>query len=170
MSHSTTSYPRPPGKPAPARPPIQCISQWSERFCLMARILPTKFPEKAPEFFAYHASIIRVERNYEKHRWVAYDRQYRREALARKDLNWSAENSWLYNEAFTGRAKAIPRCAYCLQDYHVESLCPVIPTNWSSVGFQTHPIGQPTLPRSMQELQPGEVQKASPQVSVHTHL
>eukprot|EP00731_Ephydatia_muelleri_P008707 Em0004g1045a len=45
--------------------------------------------------------------------WVAYDRQYRREALARKDLNWSATNSRLYNEAFTGCAKAIPRCCHC---------------------------------------------------------
>ena len=108
----------------------------------MAGILATRFPDKAPELFAYHASIIRVERNYDKHRWVAYDRQYRREALARKDLNWSAENSRLYNEAFTGRAKVIPRCSLCQQDDHVDSLCPRNPTSQSSDGSPTHPTGQ----------------------------
>jgi len=40
---------------------------------------------------------------------VVYDRQYRRVALALKDLNWSVPNVRLYNEAFTGRARAGPR-------------------------------------------------------------
>ena len=92
-----------PGLPAvPARLPVTDISQWLERFSLMAAILTTRFTEKAPELFAYQHSIIRAEHNYEGKQWVAYDRQYRREALARKDLNWSAANPRLYNEAFTG--------------------------------------------------------------------
>ena len=99
------------------------ISQWLERFSLMAAILTTRFPEKAPEFFAYQAMIVRAERNYEGNRWVSYDRQFRREALARKDLNWSVPDSHLYNEAFTGRARAIPRCAFCLQDDHTAPYC-----------------------------------------------
>ena len=57
-------------------------------------------------------------------RWVTYDRQYRREALARRDLNWSVTDPRLYNEAFTGRARAIARCSYCLQDDHSAPLCP----------------------------------------------
>ena len=90
------------------RLPVTNISQWLERFSLMAAILATRFPEKAPEFFAYQAMIVRAERNYEGSRWVVYDRQFRREALARKDLNWSVPDSRLYNEAFTGRARVIP--------------------------------------------------------------
>ncbi len=69
----------------------------------MAGIL---IPEKAPELFAYLGIIIRAERNYQTGAWVAYDRQYRRKALARRDLNWST--------AFTGRAKTLPRCELCL--------------------------------------------------------
>ena len=39
-----------------ARPPITNISQWVERFSIMAAaILVTWFPEKAPELFAYQA-------------------------------------------------------------------------------------------------------------------
>ncbi len=56
----------------------------------MAGIL---IPEKAPELFAYLGIIIRAERNYPTGAWVAYDRQYRRKALARRDLNWSTIDS-----------------------------------------------------------------------------
>ena len=63
----------------------------------MAATLASLFPEKAPELFAYQATIIRVECNYEAGRWVSYDRQYRREALARKDLNSPVTDPWLYN-------------------------------------------------------------------------
>ena len=54
---------------------------------------------------------------------MAYNHQYRREALARGDLNWSVLDSHLYNEAFTGRAKAIPRCQHCLSEAHVSAAC-----------------------------------------------
>ena len=66
---------------------------------------PPASPKRPPELFAYQASIIRAKRNYEVKQWVAYDRQFGREALARKDLNWSVPNLRLYNEAFTGRGR-----------------------------------------------------------------
>ena len=50
--------PQTPGMPPPARPPIQDISQWSERYCLMAGILATRFPDKAPELFAYRTTTL----------------------------------------------------------------------------------------------------------------
>ena len=89
--------------------------------------MTTWFPEKAPEFFAYQALIVRAERNYEGKRWVSYDRQFRREALARKDLNWSVTDPRLYNKAFTGRARSIARCIYGLQDDHTAAYCPKNP-------------------------------------------
>ena len=119
-----------PGRPPPpARLPITDISQWLERFSLMAATLASRFPEKAPELFAYQATIIRAERNYETGRWVAYDRQFRREALTRKDLNWSTPDPHLFSEAFTGRARSIPRCNFCLQDDHTGQYCPKNPEN-----------------------------------------
>ena len=59
--------------PTPARPPIKNISQWIERYSLMAALLCTRFPDKAPELFAYQATIVRAERNYEGTRWTSYD-------------------------------------------------------------------------------------------------
>ena len=61
----------------------------------------------SPKLWAYQATIILAERNYEGKWWVTYDRQYRRQSLARKDLNWSVTDPCLYNEAFTGRALSL---------------------------------------------------------------
>ncbi len=110
--------------PAPVRHPVTDISQWLERFSLMAAILTTRFPDNAPELFAFQAMIVRAEHNYKGKGWVSYDRQFRRETLARKDLNWSVTDPRLYNEAFTGRALCIARCQYWLQDDHTAAYCP----------------------------------------------
>ena len=56
---------------------------------MMDAVLITRFSEKALELFAYQASIVKAERNYEGRQWVSYDCQYRQAALARKNLNWS---------------------------------------------------------------------------------
>ena len=99
----------------------------------MASILVTRFPEKGPELWAYQATIVKAARNYEGSPWVAYDRQFRRQALVRKDLNWSVIDSRLYNEAFTGRAKHITRCRHCLSDSNTTQQCPDNPnlfTGW----------------------------------------
>ena len=45
---------------------------------------------------AYQATIVWAEQNYEGQQWVTYDCQFRREALAKKDLNWLVTNHHLY--------------------------------------------------------------------------
>ena len=65
--------------------------------------------------------------NYEGGNWVAYDRQYRRELLAKGDLNWSSPNARLYNEAFTGRTRTIPHCTQCLSKDHTTPNCQFMP-------------------------------------------
>ena len=74
----------------------------------------------------YQVTIIRAERHFEPGRWVTYDWQFRREALARKDLDWSQKISHLYIETFTGRAKNLPLCSTCGADDHPGSRCPGI--------------------------------------------
>ena len=99
-----------------------------EKFSLMAGLLATRFPEKALELLAYQASIVRAERNFKGRRWVTYDRCYRREALAVKNLDWSVPNLRLYNEAFTGHTRAILRCSFCFHEYHTLQSCPRNPS------------------------------------------
>ena len=107
------------------------------------------WPGKAPELFAYQASIVRAERNFEGQRWVTYDKCYRWEALASKSLDWSVPNLRLYNEAFTGHARTIPRCSFCLQEDHTLHACPRNPSwPWFGVYHETEGHAQcPPGPR-----------------------
>ena len=86
--------------------------------------MTTRFPEKAAELWAYQTTIIHAAHTYEGANWVAYDRLYRREMLAAKNLNWSIPNQRLYSEAFTGRAKKNPQCPHCLSEDHAAAGCP----------------------------------------------
>ena len=72
--------------------------------------------------------ITKAAHIYKASNWVAYDRQFRRDMLAQKDLYWSVPNACLYNKAFTGRAKSIPRCLHCLGDDHTGATCPLNPS------------------------------------------
>ena len=81
-----------------------------------------RFLEKAPELWAYQTIIVKAAHAYEGSNWVSYDRQFRKEMLACKDLNWSVLDARLY-EAFTGRAKSIPRCSHCLSEDHTAAVC-----------------------------------------------
>ncbi len=138
----TADLPLTPGRPPPpARLPVMGISQWVERFSIMAATLSSRFPEKAPELFAFQAQIIREERNYESGRWVLYDRQFRREALARCDLNWSVTDTRLYSEAFTGRARAIPAASSACRTTTRPPTVPEIRTTHGRIGyFQPLPL------------------------------
>ena len=109
------------------RLPVISIKTWLECFARLAAVLVFRFPEKGPELWAYQSTILNAAHSYEGATWVAYDRQFRREMLARKDLNWCIPNSRLYNEAFTGRAKMMQRCQYCLSEDHGSTGCPQHP-------------------------------------------
>ena len=116
-----------PARRTPSKPPVTDIKVWLECFVRMAALLVSRFPEKGPELWAYQTTILKAAHNYEGGNWVAYDRQYRRDMLARKDLNWSIPNTRFYNETFTGRAKIIPRCSHCLSEDHSRANCPHSP-------------------------------------------
>ena len=73
---------------------------------------------------------------------MAYDRLFRREMLAKKDLNWSVPNPRLYSEAFTGRAKRHPQCPHCLSEDHAGAGCPHNPTPPFLGWFQGTPLPQ----------------------------
>ena len=145
-----------------AKPPVISIKTWLECYARMAAVLVSRFPEKAPELWAYQSTILRAAHDFEGANWVAYDRQFRREMLAGKCLDWSIPNTRLYNEAFTGRARSIPRCPHCLADDHVGVSCPHNPNppilGWfqGSAPIQIAPASQlqstPPKPGAPQEV------------------
>ena len=111
--------------------PSPCSTAGHRHFSLdgavlpMAAVMVMRFPDKAPELFAYQASIIRAERNYEGKRWVIYDQQDRREALA----------------------KSIARCKVCFSDSHTASTCNPPP---GPVGYSGQAACLIALPTSSQ--------------------
>lgn len=48
---------------------------------------------------------------------------YRRQAANRGSLDWAVVDAALYNEAFAGRARSMPRCKFCLADTHASQEC-----------------------------------------------
>ena len=115
----------------PRRGPVTDILLWVECYATLVSVLTTRFPDKAPELMAYMRAIVHAQRTYFGEGWVTYDACYRRQAAATKTLNWSQINFTLYNEAFTGRAKPLPRCSYCLSEHHRSADCqdaPDVPT------------------------------------------
>ena len=111
----------------PRRGLITDISLWTECFTTLAAVLSVRYPDKAPQLMAYLRTIIRASRNFEGAAWATYDMAFRRQAANRRSLDWGMTDPVLYNEAFTGRAKAIPRCKYCLSDSHASHDCTYAP-------------------------------------------
>ena len=98
-----------------------------ECFSILAGVLTTRYPSHAQEFFAYQKTIVHASRSFAGDHWVTYDLCYRRRAAATKCLQWSVIDFSLYNETFTGRAKPMPRCKYCLSEHHIASDCSFAP-------------------------------------------
>ena len=90
--------------------------------CWQFRLLGTR-RIKTPHFMAYLRIITRASRNFEGAAWVSYNKAFRRQAANQHSMAWGVIDSALYNEAFTGRARLIPRCRFCLADSHDAREC-----------------------------------------------
>ena len=95
----------------PKRGPVTDILLWVECFSIMATVLTS-------DFFTYQKTIVHASRSFSGDHWVTYDLCYRRQAAVRKTLQWLQIDFSLYNETFTGRAKPLPCCKYCLSEHH----------------------------------------------------
>ena len=97
---------------------ITDIALWTKCFTTLA----AHYPDKAPHLMAY-LQVVRASRNFEGSAWALYDAAYRRQAANNQSLDWVIPDLALYNEAFTGRARVIPRCQFCLSDSHSSHDC-----------------------------------------------
>lgn len=107
------------------RRPVTDILTWIECFSSMAAIITCKFPEKAPQWFAYQRSIVSASQLFDGPAWVSYDTRYRRKAAISQSFDWSDIDSGLYSECFTGRARVRPTCRICLSESHLDRSCPL---------------------------------------------
>lgn len=106
--------------------PVTNTLVWVQCYASLVAVLAQQYPTQTPQFMAYLATIVRAHRNFEGLGWVVYDTAYRRQAAARKDLNWAIIDTSLYNTLFTGRARATLRCTHCLSQEHLPERCPLV--------------------------------------------
>ena len=107
----------------PRRGLVTSFPLWVECYASLVAILAARYPEKTPHFMAYLRTITRASRNFDGTAWASYDMAYRRQAANQRSLDWGIIDSALYNEAFTGRARLISRCRFCLADSHDSREC-----------------------------------------------
>ena len=86
---------------------------------------------KGSSVMAYLHTVARASRNYDTDAWVEYDSAFRRRAGNCGSLEWGTIDPALYNETFTGRARNIKRCSYCVVDTHSLEECPYAPKRWA---------------------------------------
>ncbi len=129
------------------RGPITDILIWVECYSSLVATLSQRYPDKTPHLMAYMKTIVKAQRTFVGEGWVTYDACYRRKAAAAKTLDWGIIDFTLYNETFTGRAKALARCRYCSSDLHPSHECRFAPTVPVSGGglpnMDTPPFQQP---------------------------
>ena len=76
------------------------------------------------------------------------DSCFRRKAAVLKSLDWGVVDFTIYNETLSGHGKAIPRCHYCLSEYHHSHECSLAPDSkpdardTSRPPRATHPVCQ----------------------------
>ena len=80
-------------------------------------------PKRLHSFFAYLRTITKASCTFESSAWASYDMAYRRQAANHGSLDWAMVDAALYNKAFAGRARSMPRCKYCLADTHPSQEC-----------------------------------------------
>ena len=89
----------------------------------MAAILAAQNPDKAPQLFAYLTTITRASCNFDSAAWASYDMAFCKQAANWGSLDWGFVDTALYNETFTGRARTITRCSFCLSNTHSSVEC-----------------------------------------------
>ena len=104
--------------------PITNILTWLESYSSLVSVLATMYPLHVGNFMAYQRTIIKAHRFFVGEGWITYDSCYRRKAATPKSLEWGNVDFNLYNETFTGRTKALPRCVHCSSKLHSSAACP----------------------------------------------
>lgn len=112
---------------------------WVECYSSLVSTLATTYPGKTPHLMAYMRTIVKAQRTFTGEGWVTYDSCYRRKVAASKSLDWGVIDFTLYNETFTGRAKALARCRYCSSNLHPSHYAPTVPYNGGTSQARIHP-------------------------------
>ena len=108
----------------PKKPEITNIFSWLHCYSALVGVLASRYPHKVAQLMAYQSTIVKCHSDFEGSAWMAYDRAFRRQAAAKKTLDWSQLNPTLYSLCFAGKAKTDIVCTSCLSREHKSMDCP----------------------------------------------
>ena len=97
--------------------------QWANCFITYIAALASS-GENIVHMCAYFQVILKASREYSGGMWKQYDTQYRQKAEATHNKDWSAIDTTIFSQCFTGRAKQAPGCTTCGSIRHETLDCP----------------------------------------------
>jgi hypothetical protein len=123
--------------------PVTNVLLWLEGYAVLVAVLSMAYPTYTPDLMAYMKRIIWAASNFEGNAWVTYDACYHRRAARTRSLEWSVEDVTLAQEAFAGRARAIPQCSFCLSRIHASAESLLAPEHSDTPRQEGRPARQP---------------------------
>jgi len=87
---------------------INDIVTWLEAFTIFSLILGSYFPNRWVDLIKYKLLILRTYRQFSGSAWLNYDKEFREQAAAERQINWSTMSVQLYN-FHTAGAQVRPR-------------------------------------------------------------
>ena len=99
---------------------IANILQWVE--CFNAYVTILNQPDRISDLLAYSSLIVHAARKFKGENWIAYDRNFRKQAAATRNKKWADIDMSLWALAF---AKAEPQetCSICFSLDHKTQEC-----------------------------------------------
>ena len=116
---------------------------WVQCFAIYTSVVATIFADRVPSMLGYTVDIIRASHQFRWPSWVIYDANYRREAAATGQTDWSKIDPSLYARCFTGWARNTGWCDTCMTLDRDAADCPY------NQGGDVNPTGT-KRPRRMQ--------------------
>ena len=103
-------------------PPIEDIQSWSIAMLLYTATIHSRYPHKTGELLVYMANILQTSMTYPVDDCLAYDRVFRAQAHPKPSFDWGSDNTKLWNNKFSVRAKPKP-CTKCKSTLHASVDC-----------------------------------------------
>ena len=98
--------------------------QWANCFVTYMAVMASEKSENTAHMCAYFSTILKASKEYTADWWRLYDFQYKQQAAATQNTNWSVVDSPLFSRCFTGHAKKVQSCTNCGSMKHDTQDCP----------------------------------------------
>ena len=98
--------------------------QWANCFIIYMAVMASKKHDNVAHMCVYFSTILKASKEFTADWWRLYDFQYRQQAAATHNTDWSVVDTALFSRCFTGHAKRVQNCTNCGSMKHDTQECP----------------------------------------------